>query len=147
MTTGRIAHLVSLWRNLVHRSRVDRDLDEELRVTVDLLIDENVRSGMRPDDARRAARLELGSPEALKDRVRDARAGAALATVAQDIRYALRRSSRRRLCGGSTRDPVRRRERAGRAGSSHSRPSSDHRVSHPRGRASRVDPVVALLHE
>ncbi len=90
MTTGRMAQLSSLWRNLVHRNRVDHDLDEELRAAVELLVDENVRAGMHPDDARRAARLELGSLESLKDQVRDARAGAGVDTVAQDICYALR---------------------------------------------------------
>ena len=82
--------LFSLWRNLVHRNRLDRDLDEELRAAFDLLVDEKVRGGMPPDDARRAARLELGSLDSLKDEVREARAGAGVDTVLQDIRYCLR---------------------------------------------------------
>src|SRR5947209_860644 len=85
-----MARLFSLWRNLVHRSRIDRDLDEELRAAFELLVDEKVRSGMRPDDAQRAARLALGSLESLKGQVRDARAGAGVDTVLQDIRYSLR---------------------------------------------------------
>jgi predicted permease len=91
VTTGHImARLFSLWRNLVHRKRVDRDLDEELRAALDLLVDEKVRSGMPPDDARRAARLELGSLDSLKAEVRGARAGAGVDTFFQDIRYSLR---------------------------------------------------------
>jgi predicted permease len=82
--------LFSLWRNLVHRNRVDRDLDEELHAAFELLVDEKARSGMHPDDARRAARLELGSLESLKGEVRDARAGAGVDTLLQDIRYSLR---------------------------------------------------------
>jgi putative ABC transport system permease protein len=85
-----MARLVSLWRNLVHRKRVDRDLDEELRATFELLLDENVRSGMHPEDARRAARLKLGTLESLKDQVGDVRAGAGVDTVLLDIRYSLR---------------------------------------------------------
>ena len=85
-----MARLSSLWRNLVHRGRVDRELDEELADALELLVDEKVRSGMDPDAARRAARLELGSLESLKGQVRDARAGASLDTVLQDARYALR---------------------------------------------------------
>ena len=85
-----MARLFSLWDNLVHRNRVDRDLDEELRAAFELLVDEKVRAGMHPDDARRAARLELGSLESLKSEVRDARAGARVDTLFQDIRYALR---------------------------------------------------------
>src|SRR5713101_3699551 len=90
VTTGRMAQLSSLWRNLVHRNRVDHDLDEELRAAVELLVDENVRAGMHPDDARRAARLELGSLESLKDQVRDARAGHGVDTLVRNIRFSLR---------------------------------------------------------
>jgi predicted permease len=85
-----MACLFSLWRNLVQRNRVERDLDDELRAAFELLVDEKVRSGMHPDEAHRAARLELGSLESLKDQVRDARAGAGLDTVFQDLRYSLR---------------------------------------------------------
>ena len=57
-----MARFFSLWRNLV-RNRVERDLDEELRATFKLVVEENVRSGVQKDKARRAARLELGGVE------------------------------------------------------------------------------------
>ena len=82
--------LFSVWNNVVHRSRVDRDLDEELRAAFDLLVDEKLRGGQRLEAARRAARLELGSADSVKEEVRDARAGAGLDTFFQDIRYSLR---------------------------------------------------------
>ena len=85
-----MARLLSLWRNLVHRNRIDRDLDEELRAAFELLVHEKVRSGMAPGDARCAARLELGNLESLKEEVRDVRAGAGVDAVLQDVRYALR---------------------------------------------------------
>jgi len=62
----------NLWRNLLRRDRVERDLDDELRATVALLADEKVRAGMAPDEAYRAARAELGAVEAIKDNIRDA---------------------------------------------------------------------------
>jgi hypothetical protein len=43
----------SLWRNLVHRERVDRDLNDEVLAAFDLLVDENVRAGMPLEAARR----------------------------------------------------------------------------------------------
>ena len=89
-----MARFFSFWRNLVRRNRVEHDLDEELRATFALLVDEKVRSGMQPDDARRAARLELGGLESLKDQVRDTRAGAGVDIALQDIRYALRQLRR-----------------------------------------------------
>ena len=85
-----MARLVSLWRNLAHRNRVDRELDEELREAFELLVEEKLRSGLAPDAARRAARLELGSVESLKGQVQEARAGAGVDAVLQDVRYALR---------------------------------------------------------
>jgi putative ABC transport system permease protein len=89
-----MARLLSLWRNLVYRNRVDRDLAQELHSALELLVDENVGSGMSSDDARRAARLELGNLDALKDDVRDARAGAGIEALLQDVRYALRQFRR-----------------------------------------------------
>ena len=88
MTTLR--RLASLWRNLLHRGRVERDLDAELHAYVDLLSEEKVRSGMAPVEARRAALIEVGGVEQVKEEVREARAGMLIETVVQDLRYALR---------------------------------------------------------
>jgi hypothetical protein len=85
-----VERLRSLWRNLVHRDRVDRDLGDEIRATFELLVDEKVRSGMDPEAARRTARLELGSADSLEEDVRDVRAGAPVDVLVQDVRYALR---------------------------------------------------------
>lgn len=83
-------HLFSLWRNLAHRARVERDLDEEVRAAFDLLVEEKVQGGMRPEAARRAATLDLGHVEAVKEQVRDIRAGAAADAFFQDVRYGAR---------------------------------------------------------
>src|SRR5262245_48550450 len=85
-----LARFASLLRNLVHKERVDRDLDEELGAAFELLVEEKLRSGMPAAAARRAARLELGSVESLKGQVQDERAGARLDAFGQDVRYALR---------------------------------------------------------
>jgi putative ABC transport system permease protein len=85
-----LTRLASLWRNLIHRGRVERDLDEELRAMLTLLEEEKRRAGLSADEARRAAALELGSLESVKDHVRDARMGTGAETIAQDVRYGLR---------------------------------------------------------
>jgi predicted permease len=82
--------LLALVRNLLRRGRVEQELDDELRATFDLLVDEAVRAGATPAEALRRARLELGSVEARKDEVRDARAGGAFEAVLLDLRHALR---------------------------------------------------------
>jgi hypothetical protein len=51
--------------------RLERELDEELQSYLESSVDAKVRSGMTPEDARRAARAELGSIDAVKDQTRD----------------------------------------------------------------------------
>jgi predicted permease len=45
---------------------------------------------MAPEHARRAARLELGGAESIKEQIRDVRAGSFLDTLLQDVRYGSR---------------------------------------------------------
>lgn len=84
------SRIASLWRNLLHGNRVERDLDDEVRATFDLLVDEKVEAGISAREARRAAALELGGVESVKQQVRDVRAGAVIDSLLQDIRYAAR---------------------------------------------------------
>lgn len=84
------SRLSSLWRNLVHRHRVDRELDDELGAMFTLLVDEKIQAGMTPEQARRAARLALGGVEPVKQRVREERSGALVETILKDTRYAVR---------------------------------------------------------
>src|SRR6516225_4418357 len=82
----------SLLRNVTHREQDEREIAEEVSAHLSLLIEEKVRSGMKPDEAERAAHIELGGVEQVKEQVRDARTGAWLDTLAQDCRFALRMS-------------------------------------------------------
>jgi hypothetical protein len=84
------ARLRSLWRNLAHRDEVERDLDDEVGAMHALLLEEKTRGGMEPSAARRAATIELGHVDVLKQHVRDARAGAFWDALVQDVRYAVR---------------------------------------------------------
>jgi putative ABC transport system permease protein len=56
----------------------------------DLLAQEKMREGINPEEARRAAKLQLGGVEQVKEEVRRARTGAWLDSVFQDFRYAAR---------------------------------------------------------
>jgi predicted permease len=89
-----IARLTSLWRNLVHRKRVECDLDDEMRATFELLVDEHMQAGMRAHEARRAATLEMGGVENVKDRVRDVKAGNVVDGFLKDVLYAARQLRR-----------------------------------------------------
>lgn len=85
-----LERIASLWRNLRHRDRVDRDLDDEVRAVFDILVDEKVRGGMTREQARRAATLELGRVDAVTQQVREQRAGAVLDALIRDARYGAR---------------------------------------------------------
>jgi putative ABC transport system permease protein len=89
-----LPRLVSLWRNLRQRERVERELDDELRAYAGLLEDEKQAQGQAPDAARRAALLEIGGLEPLKEGVRDVRLGALFETFVQDARFGLRSLAR-----------------------------------------------------
>jgi len=82
--------LASLFRNLFRRARVEREMDTELEGFVRMLADEKERSGMSPVDARRAALVEVGGVEQVKEEARSARAGALIETIARDVRFGVR---------------------------------------------------------
>ncbi|HTI35975.1 MAG TPA: ABC transporter permease [Vicinamibacterales bacterium] len=84
------AWIASVWRTCFRSGAVERDLDDEMRATVDLLADRYVAGGMNPAEARRAALVELGGVEQVKEQVREHRLAAPLETILLDLRYAWR---------------------------------------------------------
>jgi predicted permease len=90
------SRLKSLARNLLHKSAIESELDEELRSYADTLIEEKIAAGMPPTQARRSTLAELGGLEQVKQSVRDRRAGVGLELLWQDVRYALRQLARNR---------------------------------------------------
>jgi predicted permease len=80
----------SFLRNLFTARRVETDLDQEVRSHLELLIDDNIRAGMSPGEAQRAARIELGGFEQVKAQVREERLGNWVHSIVSDFRYGLR---------------------------------------------------------
>lgn len=68
----------------------ENDLSDELEAHVQLMTEENIRSGIPPEEAYRLARLRFGSVEATKESYRDQHGMPFLDTTVQDLRYALR---------------------------------------------------------
>jgi len=68
----------------------ESDIAAELESNLELHIADNLRAGMSPDDARRAAVLEFGAIEPAKEEYRDRKTLPQLETIAQDLRYATR---------------------------------------------------------
>jgi putative ABC transport system permease protein len=80
----------SFLRNLFSRHRVEVDLDQEVHSHLGLLTEENIRAGMSPEEAQRAALIELGGIEQVKEQVREQGLGNWLHSLLSDCRYGLR---------------------------------------------------------
>jgi len=72
------------------KSKLERQLDAELRFHVEQQTTDNIAAGMNPDEARRRALAQFGGLEYIKEETRDARGIHFLETLFQDVRFALR---------------------------------------------------------
>ncbi|HSS78508.1 MAG TPA: permease prefix domain 1-containing protein [Thermoanaerobaculia bacterium] len=77
-------------RALFGREAVIGDIDEELRLHLEMAAQENVERGMPPEEARRAALRSFGNLDSLRERAYEVRGGGRLETLWQDVRYAAR---------------------------------------------------------
>jgi putative ABC transport system permease protein len=82
--------LHQLLRTIFRPHAVERELDEELRNWVDILTERYQAAGLSPEAARRAALLEMGSADRIKEEVRGLRNGSQLEALSLDVRYAWR---------------------------------------------------------
>ena len=82
--------LASLWRNLFRKDHMEQELTEEVQSYLQLLIEMKVKEGLQPAEARRAALIELGGVEQVKESVREVRMGRALEILWRDLRYGVR---------------------------------------------------------
>jgi putative ABC transport system permease protein len=75
---------------LFYRERRDHELAEELESHLALHIEDNLRAGMTPAEARRDALLKLGGIESVKEQYRDRRGIPMLEHLIQDVRFGAR---------------------------------------------------------
>src|SRR5262245_50290758 len=85
-----LSRLKAALRALFSGTRAERELNEELRYHIERQAEQNVRLGMNPEEARRAALKSFGGVEQAKERSRDARGVRWLEDVWQDWRHAAR---------------------------------------------------------
>src|SRR5271169_2287488 len=79
----------NLWRRLqflIRRRRFDQDLQDEIRVHLEMMAE----AGGGSDDARDAARRQFGNALLLRETSREVWGWGSLETIMQDLRYALR---------------------------------------------------------
>ena len=77
-------------RGLFEHKRLERELDDEVRFHLEMQIEDNLKAGMNPAEARYAALRSFGGVEPMKETYRERRAFALVETTAQDLRYAVR---------------------------------------------------------
>ena len=77
-------------RALFRRESVLRDIEEELRIHVEMETEINIKRGMPPDEARAVALKSFGHPGRNTERGYDIRGGGWLEALWQDLRYGAR---------------------------------------------------------
>jgi len=82
--------LFSRLMGALRRPFLDRDFDSEIEAHLQMLIDENARRGMAPDEARQAALRSLGHLTRLKESHREQRGLPQLETLFADLKYGAR---------------------------------------------------------
>lgn len=90
MTLRRLRAWVVRLGGLFDKERRDRELAEELETHLQMQVEENLRSGMSPEEARRRAIIKLGGVESAKEEYRERRGVPAVESLLRDLRYALR---------------------------------------------------------
>ncbi|HKY04932.1 MAG TPA: ABC transporter permease, partial [Blastocatellia bacterium] len=69
---------------------MEQDLSEEVEAYLEMLVETRMKDGLKPEEARRAALIELGGMEQVKETVREVRMGHLIETIWRDAGYGLR---------------------------------------------------------
>src|SRR6202451_4568696 len=81
-------------RSLFLRNRVEAELDQEFAFHLERQTQENIRAGLAPADAERAARRSLDGIAQQKELCRETRGTRVIENFLRDLRYALRAFAR-----------------------------------------------------
>ena len=92
---------MTAWKRLWRRRSREADLDAELRFHLQRQLDDYLRAGLSPKEARRRVSLEFGSLDLAKDECRDVRPLQWLDTLGRDIRLGFRALNRERFFAAS----------------------------------------------
>ena len=85
-TRQALQRFVSLFR----RNKLDKDLKAEMASHLEMAMEENLKAGMDPEEARRRARIDFGGTEQALERHRESRGLPLLDQLLQDLRYTFR---------------------------------------------------------
>ena len=76
--------------NMFQRERGEREVDDELQAHLELAVEDNLRRGMTPTEARRTALARLGGMESVREQCRDVRRFGTFEDLGKDLRYGVR---------------------------------------------------------
>jgi predicted permease len=83
-------------RSFFRKEPLDRELDAEMTWHLEMAIEENMRRGMNPEEARRKAMVRFGGVQQAREQQRGARGLPWIDVLMQDLRFTLRTLSRDR---------------------------------------------------
>jgi putative ABC transport system permease protein len=86
----RLRDRVTILLGFRHERAMEARLDQEIAFHIDMATDENIRRGMTPDEARRAAAIEFGGRQQWREATRDEVRSRPFEELVLDIRYAFR---------------------------------------------------------
>ena len=87
-------HLRALWMRVRGARGKREDIDAELESHVAMHVEDGVRAGLTPEEARRQALIKLGGAEQTRQAYRDRATLPPLEAVLQDVRFALRQMAK-----------------------------------------------------
>ena len=82
--------LIRSLRTLFRIKRTEREMDRELRFHLEMETEENIRRGMKPEEARLTALRSFGGVDRFKEECRDVKRNRPLETLWQDARFGAR---------------------------------------------------------
>src|SRR5215217_1724943 len=88
MTSLRI--FLSKLRGLVLKRRLDQEMQDEINAHLEMQIEDHLRQGMTPEEARYRALRKFGGVEQVKETYREGRSLAIVETLIRDLNYGLR---------------------------------------------------------
>jgi predicted permease len=77
-------------RGLFLKRKLEQELEDEIRSHLDMQIEDNLRQGMSPDEARYEALRKFGGVEQVKESYRNRHSLSVVDSTLRDLRYALR---------------------------------------------------------
>ena len=85
-----LSNLLRRWRALIHKGEMEHELDEEMQFHLERDIEQKIKSGMSPEEARYAALKSFDRLDQSKEESRDARGVTFIENVLRDASYSVR---------------------------------------------------------